>query len=324
MSEPTEPPAKATPRAERPSLLERARAAPVTFALIAVDFAVFGWAEHEGSTTDEGTLLRFGAAEPLHVWAGEYWRVATCMFLHIGLVHILMNSYMAIGWATALERTVGKARFLTIYLLSGVAGGCASVVSGILFGPRISAGASGALFGVLGATFAIRRRLFPSWAAFWADRGVRSVALQVGIWTAIGFQIHLDNAAHLGGLVAGSLAAWLFTSPSPAQVPRLGRARGRARGALRLRGSPVVVTHRRLRQRHRRLRAQLSHGQEPAPRRHDAVPRRRRPRHSLRDQGVLARRDDGVRGARGVPARSDAKPSPESLADGSVRVSHTT
>lgn len=216
MSEPTEPPAKAT-SADRPGLLERLRAAPVTFALIAIDFAVFGWAESTGSTTDEGTLLRFGAAEPLHVWAGEYWRVATCMFLHIGIVHILMNSYMAVGWATALERSVGKARFLTIYLLSGVAGGCASVASGILFGPRISAGASGALFGVLGATFAIRRRLFPSWAAFWADRGVRSVALQVGIWTAIGFQIHLDNAAHLGGLVAGALAAWLFTSPSPAR-----------------------------------------------------------------------------------------------------------
>jgi rhomboid protease GluP len=202
---------------ERPGLLERLRRAPVTFALIAVDFAVFAWAESGGSTTDTGTLLRFGAVEPIHVWAGEYWRVATCMFLHIGLVHILMNSYMAIGWATSLERTIGKWRFLVIYLLSGVAGGCASVVSGSLFDPRVSAGASGALFGVLGATFAIRRRLFPSWAAFWADRGVRSVALQVGVWTAIGFQIHLDNAAHLGGLVAGSLAAWLFTSPSAAR-----------------------------------------------------------------------------------------------------------
>ncbi len=214
MSEPTEPPATAP---TEPSLFERARAAPITFALVAINFAVFAWAEHEGSTTDEGTLLRFGAAEPLHVWAGEYWRVATCMFLHIGLVHILMNSYMAIGWATSLERTIGKARFLAIYLLSGVGGGCASVVSGILFGPRISAGASGALFGVLGATLAIRRRGFPSWAAFWANPGVRSVAIQVAVWTAIGLTVlHLDNAAHFGGLAVGSLAAWLFTSTWPA------------------------------------------------------------------------------------------------------------
>lgn len=217
MSDPNEPRPEPRANPEEPSLFERARSAPVTFAIVAINFAVFGWAEHEGSTTDEGTLLRFGAAEPLHVWAGEYWRVATCMFLHIGIVHILMNSYMAIGWATSLERTIGKWRFLLIYLLSGVAGGCASVVSGILFGAHISAGASGALFGVLGATFAIRRRRFPTWSAFWADRGVRSVAIQVGIWTAIGFQIHLDNAAHFGGLVAGSLGAWLFTSSSPAR-----------------------------------------------------------------------------------------------------------
>jgi membrane associated rhomboid family serine protease len=220
MSHPEDPPVSAS-RSE-PSLLERLRGAPVTFAIIAIDFAVFGWAEHEGSTTDEGTLLRFGAAEPLHVWAGEYWRVATCMFLHIGLVHILMNSYMAIGWATSLERAIGKARFLAIYLLSGIGGGCASVVSGIIFGPRISAGASGALFGVLGATLAIRRRGFPSWSAFFANPGVRSVVVQVGIWTAIGLTVlHLDNAAHMGGLAVGSVGAWLFTSPS-----RAARSRG--------------------------------------------------------------------------------------------------
>jgi rhomboid protease GluP len=260
-TQPSEPRARATPA--EPSLLERARAAPVTVAIIAIDFAVYGWAEHVGSTLENGTLLRFGAAEPLHVWAGEYWRVATCMFLHIGLVHILMNSYMAFGWATALERTIGKWRFLVIYLLSGVAGGCASVVSGILFGPRISAGASGALFGVLGATFAIRRRLFPSWSAFWADRGVRSVAIQVGIWTAIGFQIHLDNAAHLGGLVAGSLGAWLFTSPSAARSKGwLALAAGvaalfvfAARPWWSPTGDPAAD---------RALRARLTHGSAPA------------------------------------------------------------
>jgi membrane associated rhomboid family serine protease len=194
----------------------------VTFALLAINFAVFAWAEHDGSTNDPETLLRFGAVEPLHVLGGEYWRVFTCMFLHIGLVHILMNSYMAVGWATSLERAMGRWRFLSIYLLSGVGGGCASVVSGLLFGPRISAGASGALFGVLGATLAIRRRGFPSWTAFFAHPGVRSVAFQVGIWTVLGLTVlHLDNAAHLGGLVVGSVAAWLFTSPAR-QLRRVG------------------------------------------------------------------------------------------------------
>lgn len=209
---------QAVPKPAEPSFVERVKGAPITFALAAINVAVFLWAEHRGSTRDEGTLLEFGANEPLHVWAGEYWRLATHMFLHIGWVHIAMNTYASIGWATAIERVLGKARFLSIYLVAGVAGGCASVVSSLIFQPHISAGASGALFGMIGATLALRRRRMPSFAAFFADGPVRSTLIQLGLWVAIGYQFGFDNAAHAGGFVAGALMAWLFTS----QAPRFG------------------------------------------------------------------------------------------------------
>jgi membrane associated rhomboid family serine protease len=223
---PAQPPpelgaAEPTPRATlspalEPTLLQKVRAAPITFALVAINAAVFLWVETHGGTTDEATLLRYGSIEPLHFWVGEYWRVATYMFMHIGWMHILMNMYVLIGWGAALERVLRKKRFLLLYLLSGIGGGCASVAGGILFGPHLSAGASGALFGIIGAVMALRRRQLPSFAAFFADKAIRSTLLQIGLWTAIGsVALHLDNSAHFGGFVVGAAVCWLFTSRSP-------------------------------------------------------------------------------------------------------------
>lgn len=198
---------------ERPTIVERIRAAPVTAALIAINVAVFLWVQQKGGA--DGSQIPFGALSPIHVWAGEYWRVGTYMFLHAGWLHIGVNMYMAAGWATSLERALGARRFLLLYLLSGLAGGCASVISSWLFGIHTSVGASGALFGVVGAVLALRRRQLRNFAFFVADPGIRSLLVQMGIWTALGLTVlHFDNAAHLGGLVTGFVVTWLFSSPS--------------------------------------------------------------------------------------------------------------
>ena len=216
MADPVEPAQPPPEQPEPPTLFERARASPITFAITAINIAVFVYAEYYGGgTTNPGTLLRFGAVEPFHVWAGEYWRLVTCMFLHIGLIHIAVNTYMSIGWATALERVLGRWRFLILYLLAGVGGSCVSVIAGFHFEPHISAGASGALFGVVGATLAIRRRQFADNASFFANRGVRSIAVQFGILTIAGRYLHFDNAAHVGGLVTGAVLGTVFTSRAP-------------------------------------------------------------------------------------------------------------
>lgn len=196
-----------------PSLVERLKLSPITFFLAAVNVAVFAWAESTGRTTETVTLLRFGAMEPVHVWAGEYWRLATCMFLHIGWMHLLWNTYASIGWCAAVERALGKRRFLFVYLASGLAGGCASSIGSLLFDSRVSAGASGAMFGIVGATLAIRRLQLGSFAAFKSDRAVRSTLVNIAIWTVIGLTaLRMDNSAHFGGLVTGALATWLLVS----------------------------------------------------------------------------------------------------------------
>lgn len=196
------------PPTQRTSPLERVRGAPITLLLTAINAAVFLFVESRGSTTDTATLLRYGAVAPTYVWAGEYWRLASYMFLHIGWVHFLWNSYASFGVCVAVERDLGHLRFLAVYLLSGIAGGAASTVLAY----SVSAGASGAMFGMVGAALAIRRRRLPSFAAAWADPPTRSTLGTIAIWTVIGMTaLPMNNRAHIGGLVAGAVATWLFT-----------------------------------------------------------------------------------------------------------------
>lgn len=212
---PGEAPPRQAPSAE-PTLLQRLRAAPITAAIIAINVALFAWMQQSGGADDTGTLLRFGALEPLHVWAGEYWRLLTCTFTHGSWIHVGVNMYMAAGWATALERALGKKRFVLVYLASGLVGSCASMVSSWLFHPHLSVGASGALFGVMGAVLALRRRQLGSFEAFFADRGIRSLLMQVGILTVVGLTVlSFDNAAHFGGLATGFLVTWMIITRAP-------------------------------------------------------------------------------------------------------------
>jgi len=203
------------PEAPRqPTLFEHARRAPVTYGLAALNVVVFFVLESKHSSvwsTDIQTLLDAGANEPTHLLVGEYWRVATYMFLHIGWLHLGWNIYASIGFCEAVERVLGRVRFLGIYLLSGIGGGC---VSALVSHPMaVSAGASGALFGIVGAMLAIRRRTLPSFAAFFRDPPTRSILFNIGVWMVIGsIALRMDNAAHVGGLLVGFASTWMVTS----------------------------------------------------------------------------------------------------------------
>jgi len=208
----------APPTRPRPTLLGRAREAPATFALVALDLAGFGWTFLLGpppepwGSFDVDTLVRAGALERSHVWAGEPWRLAAAMFLHAGLVHLAVNVVFGIPWCRGLERALGSRRFLLVYLSSGLAASAAS----LLLQDRVSVGASGALFGVIGAALALHRRALGSWRAFATNRGTVTIAVQLAIWAAIGAAgLPLDQWAHAGGLAAGWATAWLMTRPAP-------------------------------------------------------------------------------------------------------------
>jgi membrane associated rhomboid family serine protease len=227
MSDPDPPPkvriadeeaAKVRVADDEPTIVQKARAAPVTAIIVALNVAVFLWIWRLGGIDRTGAALAYGSVERLHVWAGEYWRIVSYMFLHGGVMHLLMNMYVLVGWGPPLERALGTKRFVLFYFLTGVAAGCTSVIGAHLFpsthSVNGSVGASGALFGIIGAVMALRRRQLGSFQAFLADKGVRSIALQIGVWTAIGiYALHLDNAAHLGGFVSGFAVCWVMSSP---------------------------------------------------------------------------------------------------------------
>ncbi len=173
----------------------------VSYSLIALCLAIFGIMSLAGGTQDSWTLLRFGANfAPLNK-VGQIWRWGSAMFIHIGFLHLAFNLYSLYNVGPLLERVLGNRAFAALYALSGLAGGLASTYFGK---GGLSAGASGAIFGLFGAGLWIgrywknelpgplRRRLFSGFgpAIFYN--------LLIGFSTSF-----IDNSAHLGGLVAG-------------------------------------------------------------------------------------------------------------------------
>lgn len=162
--------------------------------------------EVKGSTTDVLMLLDFGAKFNPFIYEGEWWRFFTPMFLHIGILHILLNMMALYFLGTVVERIYGSARFFIIYILSGVI----SVMASFAFSPVISAGASGAIFGLFGALLyfgVFYRDLFFKTMGF-------NVLMLLGINLLFGMIMPMvDNAAHIGGLIGGFLASALVHLP---------------------------------------------------------------------------------------------------------------
>jgi membrane associated rhomboid family serine protease len=184
-----------------------ARPSPFTFLFFGINVGVFVlmWLAGGMGTmwADQEVLTGFGAKDnQLILQQHQYWRLVTSMFLHIGFLHIFFNNYALWIVGQEIERLYGSARFVFLYLATGVAGSLAS----FLFNPHAtSAGASGALFGLFGVlgVFAFRyRREIPEAIAREIKRRVLPLIL---INLVIGFSVNgIDNSAHIGGLLTGA------------------------------------------------------------------------------------------------------------------------
>jgi rhomboid protease GluP len=176
----------------------------VTWVLLGSIAVMFGVETAIGGSTDTDVLVRLGAKVPHLIAAGQYWRLFTSMFLHIGIAHILFNGYALLIIGVELERIFGAGRFLAVYVLSGLFGSLASYA----FVPSLAAGASGAIFGLIGALaafFLLHRERLGSWGR--ARLG--NIAFLIVINLFFGFtQQGIDNMAHLGGLVSGFALGW--------------------------------------------------------------------------------------------------------------------
>ena len=169
----------------------------------------------EGSEVPRGfdaftyVLYRLGAKYNPAIDRGEYWRFLTPIVLHGGLLHLGLNTYALYSLGPESERVFGTGRFLAIYLLAGFGGTIASYMRST----GLSIGASGAIFGLIGALAAF----FYSARSLLGSEQARQQIIQLGTLAALNILIGMssraiDNAAHVGGLVAGA-AAGLALAP---------------------------------------------------------------------------------------------------------------
>jgi membrane associated rhomboid family serine protease len=138
--------------------------------------------------------------EVIGVAAGEYYRLVTSMFMHSGITHIAFNMLALWVLGPTIEALFGRTRFALLYLLSGLGGSVATYV----FAAQnvFSIGASGAVFGLMGAVLVASRRL---------KQDVKAVLILIGLNVAIGFTLpNINYIAHFGGLVTGALVAAAF------------------------------------------------------------------------------------------------------------------
>ena len=177
-----------------------------TYVFMIVQAVVFIWLEMNGGSTNTSTLIKYGAKFNPYIIAGEWWRFITPIFLHIGLLHLAMNSLAVYYLGTAVEKIYGNIRFLFIYLFAGVAG----VIASFIVSANVSAGASGAIFGCFGALLYFCM-IYPK--LFFRTMGP-SVLVILVINLMFGFSVsNVDNAGHLGGLAGGFLAAGIVHFP---------------------------------------------------------------------------------------------------------------
>ena len=184
----------------------------VTLYLTVVNVAVFIVFSIIGSTTDTVFMLSHGACYTPYVLAGEYWRLVTSMFLHFGLPHLLYNMVCLLSLGDLLEAVTGHVRFAVIYLVSGIAGNLLTVWVEMRRGGSfaVSAGASGAIFGGIGALFwLVLSRRYAS-----GRISVKRMGILVVLMVAQGFmEAGTNNIAHIGGMAAGFLLAVVLFPP---------------------------------------------------------------------------------------------------------------
>ncbi|MFC6275772.1 rhomboid family intramembrane serine protease [Levilactobacillus tangyuanensis] len=173
---------------------------------------VYGAMTLAGGSTNINVLITFGAKVNALVQQGEWWRLITPIFLHIGFTHILMNMITLYFVGIQIEAAFGHTRFLIMFLVAGIGGNIAS----FCFSDSLSAGASTAIFGLFGAFLMLGE-------SFWENPVIRQLARTFLAFVVmnIAFDVFtpgIDMAGHLGGLVAGFLVAYTVGVPRIGQV----------------------------------------------------------------------------------------------------------
>lgn len=193
-------------------LVKIMRSAPVTTILVLINIFVFILLEIGGSTEDLEYMVNHGALYAPLVLQGQYFRFFTSMFLHFGVKHIASNMLALFCLGSMVEQELGRIRYVLLYIISGLGASALSFAAAILSGSQnVAAGASGAIFGIIGALcmIMIKRR------GHFRNMSPANVALMAGYSLFAGFtDIGVDNAAHIGGLIMGLIITAIIYHPS--------------------------------------------------------------------------------------------------------------
>jgi membrane associated rhomboid family serine protease len=201
-------PRQSRPGVHTPRFLSNLGGAFVTRALVIINIAVYFLNLAEGASLNRnaGYLFENGALVGclpgggeciVGVGAGDWWRVGTAMFLHGGLVHIALNMIMLYLVGTPMEMAIGHLRFLLIYLVSGLCGSAAVLM---LDPQAVTVGASGAIFGILGAALVYERQ-----RTFVLGGSAMSIIVINLIFTFVGgLTANISIGGHVGGLIGGA------------------------------------------------------------------------------------------------------------------------
>jgi len=191
-------------RPKRPFIQLDDTAPYVTYTILGINIVVWllmnmagliiGWDQNQ-------QLLYFGAKVNELVAQGQYWRLFTAMFLHIGIMHLFFNSYALFIYGPIVEKLFGKIKFIVLYIVSGLMGSLFSFV----LSPNASAGASGAIFGLMGSLLYFRRKERDLFQRIFGP----GLLMIIFVNLMYGFiQPGIDNWGHIGGLFGGFLVAY--------------------------------------------------------------------------------------------------------------------
>ena len=192
--------------------MEEIKKEPITVLFILLNILIFLVVDFTGGSENTAHMIECGAAyPPLILENGEIYRLFTCMFLHFGIEHLLNNMLVLFVLGSRLEQVIGNIKFLLIYLIGGVLGNVISLLIELRAQDfAVSAGASGAVFAVMGAMvyIVIRNK---GWLG---DLSMRQILVMAAFSLYFGFaSTGVDNTAHVGGMVSGFFLAVIFYHP---------------------------------------------------------------------------------------------------------------
>lgn len=189
----------------------------VTFILLIINVLVFATMELNGGSENYENLIKFGAVSSELVFQnGQFFRIFTDMFVHIGFAHIASNALSLYILGSRSEKYFGSPLFLFIYLVSGVGASLASVI----FTDGLSAGASGAIFGIMGAMLInsfITKKSIGDFSGYFM-----AIFSLINIGTGF-IMTGVDNAGHIGGFLTGAIISLIYTIMEKNKIKKMGK-----------------------------------------------------------------------------------------------------